>query len=149
MGGKFDILPPRLTEDCRFCLLSDVKDFMVDTHRNTGYKKVLDKINLDYDDGNDGLLPLVGDPQRIRLPFLCEMDTIEYEVIYGFNTTTTDDGNGNQVPIHNQLNMNRQFFATLSVELISVVKRNQRRRGGARVVGGFGVPRQQQQNNHN
>jgi hypothetical protein len=95
--------------------------FNQNTHENTAYKKLVEKISSDFDDGSP-TINYVGKIQEIELPFACEED-VEWEISY--------------FPIHNEAvsnDLGLQFYSILTVILTSQVKPKVKRRALVRVV---------------
>ena len=102
-------------------------DFNQNTHMNTSFKKLLEQVYSDLDDGNPGGPSFLGQPIESVLPYPCE-EEIDWEVQYYpiDNDDLTDDIGA------------EQFFAVLTVSLISIVKPKHRAAGRSRVIGGGG-----------
>jgi hypothetical protein len=107
--------------------------FNGNTHMNTSYKKLADKVYECYDDGSPEPT-FIGEPQRIPLPYPCEDDSVVWESQRHINEDEelTDLLGG------------VQFYTVLSVILRAVHKPKARVVGTTRVVGA--VPMQQAPN---
>ena len=84
--------------------------FNRDTHENTVYKKLSEKVSRDFEDENNPLLVVTGDPQVVPLPFPCE-SAPTYKVVYHGSR----DLDGIPVPT-------KQYLSVLEIDLKNVVK---------------------------
>lgn len=93
--------------------------FNQNTHENTAYKKIAEKIQSDFDDGSNRTL-LIGKLQEVDLPFECEED-IRWDICLHRNT----DFEGHNIQL---------LHSILKVHLKSVVKPKTKHRARVRLV---------------
>lgn len=117
------VIPEIFTDEARL-VLANHKDskFNKSTHKATAFKEVVAKMTNDLEDGE----PLVAAPQQVKLPFACETDIVEWEVLAFDNT---------DIEFRAAMG-SEQYFFILSVELQSAVKvMKEKKKGGMRKLG--------------
>lgn len=97
--------------------------FTQDNHKATAFKEVAMKLHDHHESFDED--DIIGDLQRVKLPFKCEQHIVEWEVqAFENESQELTDGLGST-----------QFYFVLSVDLVSVVKeRKKKEKGGFRVV---------------
>jgi hypothetical protein len=119
------MIVPAFFADARRLMAANTGDagFTRDTHKATAFKDAALKLHDHHDSFDDD--DIIGNPQRIKLPFKCEEQIVDWEVqAFENDDQELTDGLGGS-----------QFYFVLSVDLVSVVKeRERRKKGGFRVV---------------
>jgi hypothetical protein len=97
--------------------------FTEDTHKATAFKEAATKLHEHYQSFDEE--EIIGAVQRIKLPFKCEENIVDWEML-AFENEDTGLTDGLGPP---------QFYFVLSVDLVSTIKpREKKKKGGFRVI---------------
>jgi hypothetical protein len=117
------VVPPFFADADRLMAANNAPGFTQDTHKATAFKEAAMKLHNHHQSFDED--DIIGNPQRIKLPFQCEEHIVEWEVqAFENDSQALTDGLGGS-----------QFYFVLSVDLVSVVKaRKKKEKGGFRVI---------------
>ena len=99
--------------------------FGENTHRATAMGEVCDDIEKPYEDAKADTTIIIGEPQRVKLPFACEEDIVHWECQLFEND---DEEYTNDIGANT-------YFNVLSVDLVGIAKKKKKKKGGTRVIG--------------
>ena len=104
--------------------------FSDDNHEHTAFTEVADQLHAEMglEDMDDE--EISSPPVLVELPFVCEEEIVDWEVLFLPNNDGPDG-----FPPHVSF-----FHAILSVELVSVEKKTQKKKGSARMIGAASPP---------
>jgi hypothetical protein len=132
MEVQLTTIVPKFFVSCNRLMLAKVldEDFNEDTHRATSFEEASDKLTKsfgieDLDDEDDVLNQIVGEPQRVKMPF-----KVEDDIEWGVQAFVNDDP-----MLTHDCNNNEQMFFVVSIELVSVEKRKEKKKGTFNVIG--------------
>ena len=101
------------------------EEFTEDTHKATAFQEAAAQAMKNFDTDNNE--PVMGTPQRIKLPFKVEEEIVSWEC-QAFNNNDED--------FLESVENKQQFFFVLSIDLQSVEKiRKSKKTGGLRLLG--------------
>lgn len=114
------VIPEIFTVQSRMLVAGAEKNVTKNTHKATAFSKLAAEVEKKHGDGSSEE-PIIGNPQRVKLPFACEEEIVDWEV----QVFDNDDPD-----FIDELGSEELYWFVLSIDLVSTTKAHNPKKKG-------------------